>query len=129
MPILYQKWIFREDLQKNPSVLYAFGDNELRKGRKGQAYEMRGEPNAVGIRTKRTPSTDANAYWSDDNLINNCQMIEEDLDILRTHLSKGGIVVLPANGIGTGLAAMSARCPLTLNVLEMAMKNLGLLFK
>ena len=53
--IIYQKFIYRSDLKANPSVLYLFGDNLQRVGLGGQAKEMRGEPNAVGIATKKAP--------------------------------------------------------------------------
>jgi hypothetical protein len=31
MPILYQKMIYRVDLQRNRNVLYLFGDNDKKK--------------------------------------------------------------------------------------------------
>lgn len=52
MIVLHQKFIFREDLQANPDVYYLFGDNVERRGLGGQAKEMRGEPNAIGVATK-----------------------------------------------------------------------------
>ena len=59
MPIKYQKWIERSDLQNNPEDVYIFGDNYARQGLCGQAKAMRGEPNALGIATKRTPDHNA----------------------------------------------------------------------
>ena len=55
MPVIYQKRICRDDLRRNPNAVYIFGDNEARTGLGGQAREMRGEPNAMGIATKRSP--------------------------------------------------------------------------
>jgi len=49
MPILYQDQIKRDDLRAHPDRIYLFGDNVARQGRGGQAKEMRGEPNALGI--------------------------------------------------------------------------------
>jgi hypothetical protein len=63
MPVLRQKWITRDDLRANPNVLYLFGDNERREGLGGQAKEMRGEPNAIGVRTKASPSKHETAFW------------------------------------------------------------------
>lgn len=66
MIILRQTRIYRADLAMNPKVLYVFGDNLERKGFGGQAYEMRGEPNAFGIATKRLAShyfPDSYFFW------------------------------------------------------------------
>lgn len=43
------KYIKRQDLKSNPNTQYLFGDNLKRSGFGGQAKEMRGEPNAIGI--------------------------------------------------------------------------------
>ncbi len=126
MPILYQKFINREDLRKNPTVLYLFGDNDERAGigRNNQATEMRGEPNAVGVRTKRAPRGDADAFWSDRDFERNCAKIEEDLTRAKAHLRRGGILVIPLDGIGTGFAQMEKRCPKTFNVLRQSLDSL-----
>tara|TARA_Y100000034_G_scaffold87336_1_gene104761 strand:- start:4060 stop:4287 length:228 start_codon:yes stop_codon:yes gene_type:complete len=63
--IIYQDKIFRGDLIANPNRTYLFGDNFIRKGYGGQAKEMRGEPNAYGIVTKRFPSMDKKAFLTD----------------------------------------------------------------
>ena len=47
------KVITRDKIKENPDVLYLFGDNLLRKGLGGQAKEMRGEPNTLGIVSKK----------------------------------------------------------------------------
>jgi hypothetical protein len=124
MAILYQKLIHREDLKKNTSVLYLFGDNEKRQGLGGQAAEMRGEPNAVGIRTKRAPGRDNESYWSDRDFDRNCARIEEDLGRVKSHLRRGGIIIIPTDGIGTGYAQMERRCPRTFNVLQQSLFSL-----
>lgn len=113
MPILYQKMIYRDDLRINPTVFYCFGDNDKREGFGGQAREMRGEPNAVGIRTKVAPSYGPSAFWTDANLEENCLKIAEDLQPVRDALQRGAIVVIPSAGIGTDRAEMVTRCPRT----------------
>jgi len=85
---------------------------------------MRGEPNAVGIRTKKAPGTDADVYWSDKTFDQNCAKIEEDLGRAKAHLRRGGILVLPIDGIGTGYAQMERRCPRTFNVLQQSLASL-----
>ena len=122
--IVYQKMIHREDCKRNPNILYLFGDNEKRSGMGGQAAEMRGEPNAIGIRTKRAPGREETDYWSDKNFDRNCGMIEEDLSRVKAHLRRGGTVIIPSDGIGTNRADMEKRCPKTFNVLRQMLSSL-----
>ncbi len=84
-----------------------------RKGRKGQAAEMRGEPNAVGIPTKWLPATTEDAYFSDDAWRSHevKSAIEDAFKKLEAHLASGRDIILPADGIGTGLAELSTRAP------------------
>ena len=65
MPVMYQNWIERSDLQRNARSdrYYLFGDNLRRVGMGGQAKSMRGEPNAIGIATKNGPSMHINDMW------------------------------------------------------------------
>jgi hypothetical protein len=120
-----QKFISREDLQANPDTLYAFGDNERRRGYGGQAKAMRGEPNAVGVRTKRKPARNSpDDFWSDDTYEQNCRMIAEDLVRVHAHLSAGGDVVLPEDGLGTGLAELATRAPRTFAYLQEQLQRL-----
>ena len=80
MPVIFQKFIYRADLQNNPDVLYVFGDNLVRKGRGGQAKEMRGHPNAVGVATKNTPGHgERHHYFSDGNFEEQQKVIDKDL--------------------------------------------------
>ena len=44
-----QTWITRDDLKANRDMIYVYGDNVRREGRRGLAREMRGEPNAHAI--------------------------------------------------------------------------------
>ena len=118
MTILYQKFISRDDLRRNPRVLYVFGDNDERAGLGGQAREMRGEPNAVGIRTKAAPHNRPDAFWSDATYEENWKKIADDFHRVRDHLHQDGIVVYPSDGIGTGLAQMAIRCPKTFQYLD-----------
>lgn len=118
MPLIRQKLILRVDLKSNPKVLYIFGDNAERRGLGGQAREMRGEPNAVGVRTKLTPHLAFNSFMSDDNYDYNRKMINEDFVRLVDHARVDGIIVIPYDGIGTGLVQMSTHCPQTFAYLQ-----------
>lgn len=60
------KYITRAYIQKHPNRLFIFGDNLLKQGLGGQAKECRGEPNTFGIPTKRRPSWDVDAFFTDE---------------------------------------------------------------
>lgn len=122
--IIYQCRIDRLDLQNNPGVMYLFGDNDQRKGLGGQAKEMRGEQNAVGIRTKKAPHRGKDAYWTDLELSENTDKIISDMLPVVGHLNSGGVVVIPSDGLGTGLSMMQETCPLSFEYLQKALKAL-----
>ena len=113
MTVLRQKWIKREDLRANPEVYYLFGDNTERWGTGGQAKEMRGEPNAIGIATKITPTQGSNAYFSDDDFLENCRIIATDLRDAFQKRDMGHIIVIPLDGLGTGLSKLPQKAPRT----------------
>jgi len=118
--IIYQKFISRHDARMNPSVYYLFGDNFKRQGFGGQAKELRGEPNAIGVRTKLYPTMYPNAFFTDDTFDMNCALIDEDLSQLPTDC----IVVIPSAGLGTGLSELPTRAPRTYAWLVNRLKNL-----
>lgn len=111
MPVIFQKIIKREDARRNLPVLYAFGDNVARVGLAGQARELRGEKNAVGIRTKYTPSE----YYVEAaaEIIAQNRMIDLDMARLFEQVQRGGVVVWPTCGIGTGHARLPFCAPST----------------
>lgn len=123
MPLIYQKMIVRADLQRNPQVLYVFGDNLQRTGFGGQAKEMRGEPNAIGVATKRAPGRRDCDYFSDDDLAFNELSIYSDLKEVMDALARGRVVVWPADGLGTGLSQLPTRAPQTWDYLERCRKS------
>ena len=103
--------ITREALQAEPQTLFVFGDNLARAGFGGQAREMRGEPNAVGLPTKRRPTWEPTAFLADADLPAVTLAIHADVRRLRDHLTQGGTIVWPAAGIGTGRAQLARRAP------------------
>lgn len=114
MPLVHQKLIRRADLRANPESLYVFGDNLERWGLGGQAYAMRGESNAVGIPTKRSPAV----FLTDDDYDAVLPIWTADFNLLAWALKAGRTVVWPADGIGTGLAALPDRAPNLWKLLE-----------
>lgn len=123
MPVIYQHRIYRSDLVANPSAIYLFGDNEERIGLGGQAAMMRGEPNAVGVCTKATPGA-RNEFWSDDRLTENCAIIDADLARAFAHAKEGGNIVIPSDGLGTGLAQLGTKAPKTFKYLAEQLSKL-----
>lgn len=112
MPVIYKDWIVRTDLKKNPEMIFLFGDNAIRRGLGGQAKQMRGEPNAVGIRTKWLPSMAPVAFWTDEQYDECTVLLDEDFEKPLEHVKSGGIVVIPQSGLGTGLSDLPNKAPL-----------------
>lgn len=116
--------ITREELKKNPTIMYLFGDNDQRTGLGGQAKEMRGEPNAFGISTKKRPSNDLNAFKSDEELEDNKKIITADIEKILDAWRTGkytGVVIPP---IGVGLAKLREKAPKTFQFLQEELKSL-----
>lgn len=134
MIIIHQKFIHREDLQANRDILYIFGDNLKRYGFGGQAKEMRDEPNSFGIATKRLPSHNyPQDYFHDGEpdaigiidgefrkLID--ILLEESIKTARTYKYKA--IVIPLDGIGTGLSQLPTRAPKLLEYINAKLKEL-----
>lgn len=109
--IRYEPFITRAMVRAEPDTLWVFGDNLRRTGLGGQAKEMRGEPNAVGIPTKHWPSNNRNAFFSDRDFETFKAAALPDFIRLADHLRAGGVVVWPADGVGTGRARLKESSP------------------
>jgi len=109
--VLSQKFIFRSDLKSNPEVKYLFGDNLIRLGLGGQAKEMRGEPNAIGVATKKAPGMSPGDFFSDSDYDVFRHQVDEDLAPAFLHIANGGILIVPEDGLGTGLSQLPERAP------------------
>lgn len=124
MPIVYLPHISRAMVRADRATLYVFGDNFAGEGFGGQAAEMRGEPNAVGIPTKRRPARAPDAYLTDDDLPRFKRSAAAAFARLADHLRAGGDIVWPADGIGTGRAELAERAPRVWSALERARARL-----
>lgn len=104
-----------EFCKNNPSYFVVFGDNLLRKGKKGQAI-IRDEPNSYGIPTKRLPSMGESAFFSDKGdeylIVKDCLVELWDL-----HL-QNETIVLPENAVGSGLADLKNKSPIINKLVE-----------
>ncbi len=103
------KRITRGFVRLHPDWVFLFGDSLKKKGLGGQAKEMRGEPNAYDIPTKKAPDTDAKSFFSDKHFEKNKRYIDLAFD----KVPRTGTLVIPADGIGTGLAQLKEKAPNT----------------
>lgn len=108
----FRKIITREQVQTERRSFFIFGDNMERRGLGGQAAAMRGEPNAFGIPTKRKPTMEPDAFFTDQ--------ADEIAIVLRSLWEISGTIdniesgrepfydkiVWPMDGIGSGLAKL-----------------------
>ena len=109
--IEYRNYITRQMLINEREKLFVFGDNFDQRGLGGQAKEMRGEPNAVGIPTKRHPTMNQDAFLTDADGKEWFKISMPIFIKLEEHIIAGGTVVWPSAGIGTGLARLDTRAP------------------
>ena len=98
-------------LRARPTALFVFGDNIERRGNGGQAAQMHGEPNAIGIPTKWRPSMRDGAFFSDRDYPKVHAEVLPIFRLLSDHLAEGGDIVWPEDGIGTGRAELATRAP------------------
>jgi hypothetical protein len=124
VPIRREQRITRPMLRAEANTLWVFGDTLVQLGLGGQAREMRGEPNAVGIPTKRLPSRSFEAYLTDDDIHVFREAIKQPVRRLANHLQAGGMVVWPAAGISPVRADLQNRAPQIWEILERAQKKL-----
>lgn len=129
MPIVYQTRINRQDLRANLDVLYVFGDNDERRGYGGLAASVRGEPNAIGVRTKKAPTMAPGAFYDDSELRENISGMASDLLPAEEHLQQGKIVVFPLSPLGSGMAKLEELAPETYRRLQSMVEELRKMYK
>jgi len=119
MPV--QRWwhISRKKVEENPKFLFVFGDNIVQQGYGGQAAACRGEPNVVGIPTKFFPTNEDNAFFKDDDYKHVAAKWDAIFARLHQHLQRGGTVVIPHGGIGTGRARLKEKAPALWQLLQL----------
>lgn len=106
-----------EKVQSNPQLLFVYGDNLQRYGKKGQAV-IRDLPNTLGISTKYKPTMDEDAFFSDKEV--EFSIIDNEIRRLREAFREGAYtgLVFPSDGLGTGLAELPRRSPKLLDYLN-----------
>jgi hypothetical protein len=116
--LLYIKRFTRTYIQAHPDWLFIFGDNLARSGLGGQAAEARGEPNAIGISTKKLPTMEPGAFLTDSNYDAWFAAEKSTLRRLMEASRAGRTIIWPFDGIGTGLAQLEKRAPAIWNDIE-----------
>jgi uncharacterized protein YeaO (DUF488 family) len=113
--------ISREDVRAEKEKVFLFGDNLTGRGFGGQAKEMRGEENVVGIPTKKFPNNNPSAFFSDRELAANVKAIDKAFD----RIPPGKTIVIPKAGLGTGLAGLQEKAPETFVYLNEKLAKIG----
>ena len=118
--VIREKLFTPELLRANPNMIYLFEDN-LKGTDNADQSVIRNEPNAIGIPTKKNLSTEDSAYFTDTEYKSNVESIDKAF----SKIPEGKIIVLPENGIGTGLAELQERAPLTHAYLQRKLDDLN----
>jgi len=106
-----------KDVKANPDKIFIYGDNDLRTGKGGQAI-IRGLSNTMGIRTKKKPTYDKDAFYTDLELESNKKKIFEDINSIKLELLFGKTIFLSRGGYGTDRAKLQEKAPLTFDYLN-----------
>ncbi|MFX4226372.1 MAG: hypothetical protein ACFHHU_00350 [Porticoccaceae bacterium] len=109
--IMFREFISRDMLIAEPNVLFVFSDDLERAGIGGQAIEMRGEPNAVGIPTRKSPKDHSSALFSDADFQQWRAASLVNWRRLFAHVKNGGSIVWPSNGLGSGTSKLKEAAP------------------
>lgn len=107
MIIEYAKILSPPMCRRYPEKICIYGDNLKAFGKGGQAI-IRDEPNAFGIPTKRYPSWDDWAFFSDQP--DEMEAVKQSLRKLYK-IAQSKTLVFPEDGIGTGRAKIKEKSP------------------
>ena len=97
----------------HPNYMFIFGDNDARMGFGGLAAELRGLPNAFGIRVKKAPTMKPEAFYNDNDNHEGIIKINQDLQHIRANWNLYDKIVFPKAGVGTGRALLKVKAPQT----------------
>lgn len=117
--LIYKKYWTEEIVEKDKKYVYIFGDNDISKGKGGQAI-IRDCSNAMGIPTKKLPNNSKSSFYTDDEYEENVKKIDTAIDKIIRELEKNTYegIVLPQDGLGTGLADLPTKAPKTFKYLN-----------
>lgn len=121
-----RQFITRAFVRANRNKLFLFGDNLERRGFGGQAAAIRGEPNAIGIPTKKGPSYKTEAFFSDDEFEQNKAAIDAAFaKVMNAVTETIRTIVVPTDGLGTGRAQLRRRASRTFAYLQKRLAELA----
>lgn len=87
---------------------------------------MRGEPNAIGIPTKKSPSYSDGAFFTDEEFETNKTAIDFAFaEVLEACSDPSRVIVIPSGGLGTGRAQLDRRAPRTFAYLQNRLAELS----
>jgi len=115
------RWITEKEILDNPNIIYIFGDNLIKKGYGGQAKICRKKPNCVGIPTKRLPTMNKNAFFSDKKT--EIQAVIKSLKLI-VKLKKEGKKLVFFPNIGQGYAKLPEKAPKTNLIINSFIKKM-----
>lgn len=108
----------RELIRNHPEAIFVFGDNMFRQGMGGQAQAARYETNALGIVTKKSPDHTNEAFFYTPELKYYKWASYNDFNLLHMYAADKYDIVIPEDGIGTGLSRLQETAPNILNYIE-----------
>jgi len=127
------KKLYRSNVEKDMDKIYLFGDNEERtsgqnlidikdetKGRYPNITQavIRGLPNTIGIVTVKNANTkDSTRFYETKDFDKFKKQVDTDLAVVENYLKEGKTIVLPSNGIGTGVSNLKTKAPKLYNYL------------
>jgi hypothetical protein len=108
-----------EDARDYSEYLFIFGDNDVNKGKKGQAI-IRDEPNTSGIPTKKFPTFASSSFYTDKDYEQNVIKIDKAIEKILMRVKNEGYkgIILPKDGLGTGLSKLNVYAPKTFEYLN-----------
>lgn len=128
--LLFKQEITRAYIrEKFGTHIFLYGDNMGRSGLGGQAKEIRGEPNSFGVPTKWAPNTHENAYFAEEDIYDEAvnRALDFPFNLARSWLMGGfreSTVVIPAEGIGTGLSKLEEKAPGIFQLIQLKINEL-----
>lgn len=93
-------FITKKYLKDNPDHIFVFGDNKLRKGKKGAAV-LRDMPNSYGFITKKYPSYNNDAYYKPSEYY---KVFQKEIDKLILQIMNNPDKTYLISKLGFGLA-------------------------
>lgn len=87
-------------LREHPDHIFVFGDNQLRKGKKGAAT-LRDEPNSYGFITKKYPSYKDGAFYRPNGYR---EVFKAEMELLIHEIKSNPDKLFLISKLGSGLA-------------------------